>query len=95
MQKIDKYCSEVYYISTTIADPQTPKSLIDTLRRDLIKMMVIGSVLAVASRYCIQKRYYLFKNYLGSVFWGSLFGVAYSPFFLGPKIDSYKLTSYL
>ena len=44
--------------------------------------MIIGSIFSISARFCIYKRYYLFKNYVNSALFGCAFGVAYSPFFL-------------
>ena len=95
MQALDSYCQEVYYICSTLKDPQTPTHLTKTIKQDYIKMMLIGSVLGVASRFITYQRHYLLKNYVTSCIWGSLFGLAYSPFFLSPKIDKHKLSVHL
>lgn len=91
MQAIDEYCGEVYYIGATLRDPGTPCSLKSTLRVDMVKTMAIGSVFMVMARYMVYNRYYLFKNYVNSVFLGSSLGIGYSPLFLGPKIDRFRL----
>lgn len=49
--------------------------------------MLIGSILAISLRFCMYKRFYLMKDYARSVVYGSLFGLSYSPYFLGKKVD--------
>ena len=95
MQAIDSYCQEVYYICTTITDPRTPAHLSTTIKLDFLKMMAIGSVLGVTSRFITYHRHYLLKNYVASCMWGSLLGMTYSPFFLSPKIDRHRLSMQL
>jgi hypothetical protein len=47
-----------------------------------MKCMAIGAILAIYGRFCLWKRYYLFKNYFNSAISGSLLGIIYSPYFL-------------
>ena len=95
MESIDRYGGEVYYIWSTVTDPSIPSHLVSTLKTDLLKMMCVGTVLGVMTRFVVYKRHYMLKHYLKSSFYGSLFGLSYSPFFLSPKIDKYKLQQYL
>lgn len=91
MESIDKYFGEIYYIGSTLSDEKVPTELKRALRTDLAKCMVIGSTFLAAIRYMLSRRFYLFKNYVNSVLLGSVFGVCYSPLFLGPKIDQHRL----
>ena len=95
MLAIDNYFGEVYYIFSTMNNPLTPPTLKSTLSRDLTKMMLIGSTLAIISRFIVHKRHYLLKDYLKISALGSLFGMAYSPIFLSAKIDEHRLSEYL
>jgi len=90
MDSIDTYFREVYYIVTTISDPETPLALKNTLKRDLLKTMVIGSSVMVFLRYGNHLRYYIFKDYVKAGLFGFGLGLAYSPYYLGKKIDSHK-----
>ncbi len=45
----------------------------------------------IVGRFMMYWRYFLLKNYISAGLFGSLFGLAYSPFYLAPKIDKYRL----
>lgn len=90
MQNIDDYFKEVYYITTTLKDQNTSAKLRQTLKKDLIKCMMIGSVFTVAMRFCNRYRFYLFKDYVKASLLGSAFGMTYSPIYLSKKIDTQK-----
>jgi len=90
MQSIDDYFKEIYYIATTAKDQNTPSTLRQTLKKDLVKCMMIGSVFTVMLRFCNQYRFYLFKDYVKASLFGSVFGMAYSPIYLSKKIDTQK-----
>jgi hypothetical protein len=92
MKAVDNYFGKIYYISSTLTNPTTPKDLKSTLKTDAGKCMAIGAVFFTACRYMTFKRYYLLKNYINSFLLGSFFGLGYSPIFLGAKIDQYRLT---
>jgi hypothetical protein len=87
MEYIDKYFGSAFYVCDTYYSPNISSSLKSTLRTDLVKTMMIGATLSIALRFSISVRFYLFKDYLKSAACGSLFGVAYSPYFLSRKID--------
>lgn len=87
MEYIDSYFASIFNIVTAYHNPKLSDSLRETIRTDLKKTMIIGGVLAIGARYCIWKRFYLMKNYVSSAMWGSLFGLAYSPYFLSQKVD--------
>jgi hypothetical protein len=90
MESIDNYFREVYYIVTTMNNSSTPLALRKTLKRDLLKTMLIGATFMVFCRFGNHLRYYIFKDYAKAACWGSIFGLAYSPFYLGKKIDVQK-----
>lgn len=90
MEYVDKYLREVYYIASTVNDENIPLQLRQTLKRDFGKCMLIGSVFMASLRFGNQHNYYIFKDYLKAAITGSAFGMAYSPFYLAPKIDAQK-----
>jgi hypothetical protein len=90
MQSIDDYFKEVHYIITTVKDQNTSSKLRQTLKKDLLKCMMIGSIFTVMMRFCNKYRFYLFKDYIKASLLGSVFGMGYSPIYLGKKIDTQK-----
>lgn len=90
MTNIDDYFKEVYYIASTINDRNTPHSLRQTLKRDLMKCMIIGSVFTVLMRFCNHYKFYLLKDYVKASLLGCVLGMGYSPIYLSKKINSQK-----
>lgn len=87
MQYIDAYFGSVYNVMNAYKNPAFSEELHKSIKRDIVKCMTIGAFLAIYARYCLWKRFYLFKNYVNSAISGSLFGIIYSPYFLSKKID--------
>jgi hypothetical protein len=87
MEYIDSYLREVFHICKAYNDPAISQTLKQSIKTDPIKAMFIGSILAISFRFCMYKRFYLLKDYVRSVMYGSLFGLSYSPYFLGKKVD--------
>ena len=87
MQYIEKYISDIVYIERAYHDPALPSSLKDAILTDLKKTMAIGATLAVTIRFSAFTKFYLLKKYVSSAVFGSIFGVAYAPYFLVRKID--------
>ena len=90
MESMNWYLREVHYITTAMNDKNTPLALRNTLKRDLLKTMIIGSAFMMFCWFSNHRRYYIFKDYAKAAFWGSIFGLAYSPIYLGKKIDAQK-----
>jgi hypothetical protein len=91
MQFIDAYFGSVYNVFGAYRNPAFSEELHKSIKSDIVKCMAIGAFFAVYARYCLWKRFYLFKNYVNSAISGSFLGVIYSPFFLSKKIDQERL----
>lgn len=53
--------------------------------------MLIGTSIAILTRFSIYKRYYKITDYITSAFYGLIIGAAYSPYFLANKVNDYRL----
>lgn len=91
MQYIDAYFASIFHIVNAYRNPDLSDELRSTIRTDIKKTMAIGAILAVGARFCIWKRFYLFKDYVKSATGGAIFGLAYSPYFLSKKVDQERL----
>jgi hypothetical protein len=87
MEYIDKYFASIFYVANAYQNPKISDELRSSIQTDLKKTMIIGATLSICIRFCIWKRYYLLKNYIHSSLYGSIFGLAYSPYFLSKKVD--------
>ena len=77
----------MYYIISTLQDKAVPIQLKSTIKTDIFKCMLIGSVFMMTLKYVRFNHYYMFKEYIHSLFVGSIMGVGYSPLFVTAKID--------
>lgn len=71
-------------------DENTSSVLRSTLKRDLLKCMIIGSLFTVSMRFCNRYTFYLFKDYAKATLFGCILGMGYSPIYLTKKIDTQK-----